>query len=308
MTPLRLITIGAVFSTVLACLVLTSSPASVQGYHNGVIIEPTAPTEEDFVRIRVDVVYVFGDSTGCYGSDYPVSDSYSIAGQTITIEVVYEHSPGTGANWCHADWNEWEDTWLIDIGPLAAGDYTVVWANCDGCVAATFTVTPAPSPDADVDGFSDVAESGMPLCAQNNDDDSDGVANDGCPGGPAQAGSFSEAQFNIGTNPLGGCGAGVEAGPSASWPLDFVSGGYPDSTDKVTITDLTSFLAPVRRLDTSSGEPNFSSRWDLVPGNGMIFPGMINVTDLTAMFAGSTGSPPMLGGARALNGPSCTGA
>ncbi len=187
-------------------------------------------------------------------------------------------------------------------------------------------------PDADNDGYTNVAEAGTPLCSgmtnddsmddalvndgcpavgapetgaqclNATDDDGDGVVNDGCP----QVGAFSEAQFNIGTGILAPCHVGAEAGPSPSWPSDFVSGGIPLSTDKVTITDLTSFLAPVRRLDTDPGNANFSSRWDLVPGRGL-FMHWININDLTALIAGTTGMPPMFGGAKAFNGPACTG-
>src|SRR2546422_106895 len=123
---------------------------------------------------------------------------------------------------------------------------------------------------------------------------------DGCP----QSGAFSEGQFNIGTNSLGSCSVGATPNPSPSWPSDFVSGGIPNSTDKITITDLTSFLAPARRLDTSPGNPNFNQRWDLVPGRGL-FANMININDLTALIAGTSGFPPMFSGAKAFNGPTC---
>jgi len=89
------------------------------------------------------------------------------------------------------------------------------------------------------------------------------------------------------------------------WPSDFISSGIPNSTNKITITDLTSFLAPVRRLDTSPGGAGFSARSDLVPGRGL-FIEWINISDLTALLAGPSGFPPMLGGARAFNGPACS--
>ncbi|HET9477224.1 MAG TPA: hypothetical protein VFP63_07030 [Dehalococcoidia bacterium] len=185
-------------------------------------------------------------------------------------------------------------------------------------------------PDADNDGYDNIAESGAPLCsgAVNDDNGDDGLVNDGCPAvataesactgavdddsdtfvndGCPQSGSFSEGQFNIGTSQLGPCSAGADVGPSPSWPSDFVSGGIPNSTDKITVQDLTSFLAPVRRLDTSPGNPNFNSRWDINPGRG-IFANMIVVSDLTALIAGSSGFPAMFSGAKAFNGPTCTG-
>ncbi len=88
---------------------------------------------------------------------------------------------------------------------------------------------------------------------------------------------------------------------TAAWPADFVSGGIPDSTNRITITDITSFLAPARRMNTSPGDPAYNVRWDLVPGAG-IFPKVININDLTSLI---TVTPPMLGGVRAFNGPAC---
>ena len=98
-------------------------------------------------------------------------------------------------------------------------------------------------------------------------------------------GAFSEAQFSIGTSDGALCG-------TTAWPSDFVSGGIPNSTNRITITDLTSFLAPTRRLDSSPGNPRFDKRWDLVPERG-IFSNWIAINDLTALIAGASGFPPM---------------
>jgi len=92
----------------------------------------------------------------------------------------------------------------------------------------------------------------------------------------------------------GPCGA-------AAWPADFVSGGIPDSTNYITITDLTSFIAPVRHFNTSPNETGFDLRWDIDPGRGL-FNEDINITDLTSLIVVA---PPMLGGTRAFNGPVC---
>jgi CubicO group peptidase (beta-lactamase class C family) len=153
--------------------------------------------------------------------------------------------------------------------------------------------------DDDADGYNDTAERRTPLCGNglNDDPTDDGVVDDGCPAGPAEAGSFSEGQFRITTWSGDPCG-------TSSWPSDFVSGGIPDSTARVTITDLTSFIAPSRRLDANPGSASFDSRWDLIPGKGL-FASLININDLAALLAGPTGFPPMLGGARAFNGPLC---
>jgi hypothetical protein len=141
-------------------------------------------------------------------------------------------------------------------------------------------------------------------CANSADDDTDGRTNDGCP----QVATYSEGAFNVGTGIVNPCSVGVEAAPSPSWPSDLVSGSIPNSTDKITIGDLTSFLAgPAgRRMDSSPGNAAFSPRWDLTPGRGL-FGQWININDLTALLAGTSGFPGMFGGLRAFNGPACTG-
>lgn len=97
----------------------------------------------------------------------------------------------------------------------------------------------------------------------------------------------------------------MEAGPSLSRPSDPVSGGIPDSTDRITIVDRVSFLAPVRRLDTIPGDLGHDSRWDLRPGP-VFGPYWIWIGEVTILLAGATGFPPMLEGERAFGGPACT--
>lgn len=184
-------------------------------------------------------------------------------------------------------------------------------------------------PDDDADGYGDDAESGAPVClgSTNDDNSDDSLVNDGCPStgdaesacanaadddfdsrvndGCPQSGAFSEGAFSIGTTSLDGCGPGAGPDPGSAWPSDLVSAGIPNSTDRVTIADLTSFLAPVRRLDASPGDTGFSARSDLVPGRGL-FMEWINISDLTALLSGPSGYPPMLGGSRAFNGAPCS--
>ena len=136
--------------------------------------------------------------------------------------------------------------------------------------------------DDDADGSTDEP---LPAGANTSDCDGDGYT------GTAEDNVFSAAnrgdQDPCGTN---------------AWPADFVSGGIPVSTNKVTITDLTSFIAPTMRINKSPGEePAYNVRWDLVPGPGL-FAKHINIADLSSLI---TVSPPMLGGVRALNGPTC---
>jgi hypothetical protein len=89
-----------------------------------------------------------------------------------------------------------------------------------------------------------------------------------------------------------------------AWAADFVTGGVPDSTNRITINDMASFVAPVMRVFTSPGDAGFNVRWDIIPGPGAVSQ-HININDLAALVAGSTSTPPMLGGAKAFNGPAC---
>ncbi len=148
--------------------------------------------------------------------------------------------------------------------------------------------------DCDGDGYTGSAEAGTPLCGNGVNDDSgdDAVIDDGCPSGPAKVGSFSEGQFNIGTSDQDPCGA--------DWPTNVYS--LPGlSENRIDIQDIIDFFAPDMRVNTNPGDPNFSSRRDLIPGSvGLSF--WLNVQDLLAVIVDA---PPMLGGVLALNGPPC---
>ena len=136
----------------------------------------------------------------------------------------------------------------------------------------------------------------MPLLAW---EDKDGVLDtDGChdsPGGDLDGDGFTDdaEALTIGTN------AGYPCGGN-SWPADLLDQA-PLSANKITLQDLASFVAPVRHLNTSPGNPSFNTRWDLVPGKGP-FVNTINLQDMAAIVILA---PPMLNGARALNGPAC---
>ncbi|HET9477640.1 MAG TPA: thrombospondin type 3 repeat-containing protein [Dehalococcoidia bacterium] len=127
---------------------------------------------------------------------------------------------------------------------------------------------------------------GLPAGAENYDCDGDGYK-----------GSVEGWVFGATAMDQDACGV-------TAWPSDFVSTGIPNTYNRVTVNDLTSFLAPVRRLDSSPGNPGYDRRWDLMPGKGL-FVNDINVNDMTSLIAGSSGNPPMLNGLRALSGPSC---
>lgn len=92
---------------------------------------------------------------------------------------------------------------------------------------------------------------------------------------------------------------GADAGP-AGWPADIV--GSLGSDNRVTVIDVTSFLAPVRYIDTDVGTNPGDARWDVQPGATSVFHSDINVTDMTAIILRQT---PMLDGQRAYGGPDC---
>ena len=107
-------------------------------------------------------------------------------------------------------------------------------------------------------------------------------------------GTFSEAQFKIGTGSADPCG-------NNGWPLELVS--TPAFTaNKYNISDLGSFVSGVRKLGKNPNQAGFDARWDLEPGHsGLAASGWINIVDLGKTTGGATAFPPMLGGARVLN-------
>jgi hypothetical protein len=146
--------------------------------------------------------------------------------------------------------------------------------------------------DCDGDGYTGNLESGNPLCLNSTNDDNldDAVVNDGC-GAIPQSGSYSEAQFKIGTNDQDPCGG-------SGWPSDLATAG--GSANKLNIQDVLAFVAPTRRIDTSPSHANFSSRFDLLPGKGALGT-WLNVQDITAMFNAPAGFPPMFNSQRAFD-------
>jgi hypothetical protein len=128
-------------------------------------------------------------------------------------------------------------------------------------------------------------------------EDYDGVLDtDGChdsPGDDRDGDGYTDEveALHIGTKADDPCG-------QDAWPSDLVSSGF--SFNKLDIVDLGSFVAPVRRMNTSPGdEPAFDKRWDLIPGT--TFGEHINIQDLGATITGPRGFPPMFAGQRAWN-------
>jgi hypothetical protein len=173
-------------------------------------------------------------------------------------------------------------------------------------------------PDDDNDGVSDGSESGCgsdPLLPSARpertdgqfasfDDDGDTMVDEGLPAGSGKFDCDGDGYNGSTESAIFGGARDQDPCGGESWPSDFVPNQIPNSTDKVTINDVTSFIAPIRRLDKSPGDTGFSVRWDLVPGAG-VFGNQVAINDLTALLAGQSGFPPMFGGTRAFNGPTC---
>jgi len=90
-----------------------------------------------------------------------------------------------------------------------------------------------------------------------------------------------------------------------AWPADIVDGPGPAfALNRVQLPDLSSYILPIRKLNTSPGDTDFDVRWDLAPGATFPFPKHINLGDLQRMAIFTL--PPMFGGVtRAFNGPVC---
>ncbi len=166
-------------------------------------------------------------------------------------------------------------------------DNCPVMVNLDQLNTDRDTMGDACDPDDDndnvADNFDNCALKANPTQA-NWDADAFG---DACEDGDGD-GYLDDAEWHVGTHPATKCGID-------GWPADLYPSGL--SFNKITVQDLTSFLAPNRRLDTSPPNANYNVRWDLVPGRGL-FANDINVTDLTSIL---TVRPPMLNGQPVMN-------
>ena len=106
-------------------------------------------------------------------------------------------------------------------------------------------------------------------------------------------GFLDSGELHVGTNPGQRCGV-------SGWPADLFDG--PPAVNRITLQDLASYIAPVRRLGSSPGDAGYNKRWDIVPGNGG-FGKDINVADVAYIV---TVTPDMFGGdQKAYNGPVC---
>ena len=229
-----------------------------------------------------------------------------------TVFDAWKNSPGHNANMLGANFN------VIGIGRVytSGSPYGWYWTTDFGgyvppsstptptpapTATPSPTPTPTPAPTATPSPTAAPTASPTPVATATpvptaspsptpaaSDFDGDGFAN--------------TTEFALSTNFAADCGnfdTSKPGAPSLNWPADLSSG---PSANKVDLNDVTSFIAPVRRVNTSQGQAGFDARWDISPGSGG-FQGTINIRDITAL---ATVAPPMFGGVRAINGPSCS--
>jgi subtilisin-like proprotein convertase family protein len=216
-----------------------------------------------------------------YELQFFISDSCDAAGHGEGARFVGETNLITDASGNVAFVASFFDQLPGFITATATDDDSYDTSEFSNCIPADY------DGDYDLDGFTNNAESGHPLCLGGIDDDSDTVVNDGCPGGPPALG-FSEGQVKIGTNATDSCG-------TDGWPADL------QPNNKLDIGDFGSFLFPLRgdgsfnKITHAVPDPSDATigRWNL------LVDGTINIGDLNALnpaVNAPTSRPPMFGG------------
>jgi uncharacterized protein YkwD len=242
-----------------------------------------------------------------FGYCYNTWKGENIAAGYTTAAAVFDgwrNSPGHNANMLGANFN------VIGIGRVytAGSPYGWYWTtDFGGYVPAGSTPTPTPSPSPTPVPTATPSPTPSPTPAPTPSPTASPTAAPTPSPTPAPAdfdgdGFANTTEIALATNFADDCGnfdTTKPGAPSKNWPADLSSG---PSANKVDLNDVMSFVAPVRHINTSPGDASFDSRWDIVPGAG-ILDTTINIQDVTAL---ASLAPPMFGGARAFNGPSCS--
>ena len=221
-----------------------------------------------------------------FGYSFNAWKGENIAAGYTTAQAVFDgwkNSPGHNANMLSANYK----VMGIARAYTPASPYGWYWTNDFGGYDPGPTPTPSPTPSPTSSPTPSPTPSPSPTPGPTAESDGDGFTN--------------TSETHVGTNASDPCGnpdLSRMGNPSLSWPADLVTVTGPNQID---IQDIASFLAPIRRLGTSPGEPGFDVRWDLVPGKSGSAD-YLNLLDLSAM---TTLSPPMLGGQKAFGGPAC---
>lgn len=207
-----------------------------------------------------------------FGYTYNTWRGENIAAGTSSAQVAFDlwkGSPGHNANMLNPNYK----VMGIDRDDTPGSGYGWYWTNDFG--GYQVPATPAPTPSA------------SPSPAPASDADGDGF-------------SFA-VEMHLGTDPNDPCGNpdfSRPGAPSFAWPADLSIA----SPNRVDLLDLATFIAPVRRFNTSAGDPGYDPRWDVAPGKGALAKD-INIADISALV---TARAPMFGSQRVFNGPACT--
>jgi len=216
---------------------------------------------------------------------------------------------------------------VVLTSPSSTGTYTwtssLVSFGAEHAIQVTDTACVCPTPDTDLDGVLDEANCGSdPNNATRRperidgsyagvDDDADTLVDEVLPPGAENYDCDGDGYKGTAENHVfapntrgdqDACGANSvppTTPPSPlGWPADLSGGAF--SADRINLFDLSSFVAPVDRLNTSPGDPGYDARWDLVPGSTV--GKAINIQDIGSI---SLLQPPMLAGLRAFGGLLC---
>jgi hypothetical protein len=267
------------------------------------------PTVDNIDQLNFDAPY--GDTQGDACDTDDDNDGLLDTGEPATCSAPQPDHPGRLDPDCDDD--------LRSDGPADPDSGNPIVAGPDNCISVanpTQTNTDGDSmgdacdPDDDNDGDLD-GNDNCPLVANANQANMDGDSlGDACDLEDDGDGYSDAAEANVATLPLDNCGnlmtiPGNSFPTSSAWPADLRSDTF--SLNKINISDLGTFIVPVRRLNTSpTVDPNYHARWDLSPGTGGLGK-RINVIDLATITSGGTGFPLMFGGTtKAFGGPACT--
>ena len=279
----------------------------INGYRqqNGLVTLSIDPSLQDAARwMSADMgahnYFSHTDSLGrspwermaAFGYNYTTWKGENLAAGTSSAQTAFDmwrNSPGHNANMLNANYR------VIGIGRVytTGSQYGWYWTTDFGGYAANpspppSTPSPSPTPTPVPTPTPSPTPTPAPTPTPDANADPDG---DGFP---------TWVEQHVGTDPFVACGMpdlSKPGRPSAAWPADvFTDGSY-----RLNFEDLTSFLAPVHRLGTSPGDPNYDPRWDIAAESGWNADS-INIGDLLAIVVVK---PPMLAGQHAFLGPAC---
>ena len=262
------------------------------------------------------------DGKGTWRVVWTASEAYNPGGWDVLIAT----STNNGTTWTSSpqalnsspgtNYHQWSPRTATD----GSGTWLSVWTdfswNPPDDQDIWYTGVTCVPPDSDCDTIQDVTETACGSDPNNafkiperrdgsfagRDDDGDNLVDEALPANSSGHDCDGDGYTGAEEDNIFGAAARANQDPcgTGAWPADIVSGGDPSSTNLVTITDVLSFVAPVRRIDTSPGETGFSSRWDLSTGSGA-YQKVINIGDVLSM----TSVVPTMLGTRAFAGPSC---